>query len=403
MFSDRPRLTAEGAAVSRRMGSRVDRSAGPAPFSSEWTRMPDKAPVTKPLFELPVWMPSERLLSASLVLVLAFVVALIAILPGSRNFGAETALPSNDVAGSSLPPIDPTAAPLVAAEVGSGAATADPATGIVVLATPDTTAQAEAIPSAVTLPAYRIITFYGHPHDPNMGILGEHSPEELLPLLEQQVNEYAAIDPSRPAVGALELIATVAQPKPGPDGTYILDTDLTTLTKYIDFAEQHNLLVFLDVQVGRGTVATEFEKVRPLLKRPHVHLAIDPEFAMAEGEVPGQVIGSVNASSIAYAQAELAKMVTELNLPPKILIVHQFQEEMIMDKMTLAPVDNVQLVIDADGYGAPEMKIAVYNFLVRDEPIQFAGLKLFYKQDAPLLTPAEVTALNPVPDVIVYQ
>ena len=60
-------------------------------------------------------------------------------------------------------------------------------------------------------------------------------------------------------------------------------------------------------------------------------------------------------------------------------------------------------VIDADGYGAPELKIAVFNFLVRDEPLEFAGIKLFYKQDEPLMTPAEVLALTPSPDVIIYQ
>jgi hypothetical protein len=76
---------------------------------------------------------------------------------------------------------------------------------------------------------------------------------------------------------------------------------------------------------------------------------------------------------------------------------------MIQGKSQLAPVPGVQLVIDADGYGGPELKTAVYNFLVRDEPIEFAGVKLFYGQDVPLMTAQEILDLVPAPDVIIYQ
>ena len=253
------------------------------------------------------------------------------------------------------------------------------------------------------LPDYRIVTFYGHPHDPGMGIVGEHEIEQLAEMLREEAANYAAADPSRPVIPALEIIATVAQRVPGSDGTYILDTDTETLTTYIDFAAEQGMVVVLDLQVGRGTVAAEIEKVRDLLARPNVHLAIDPEFAVAEGQIPGEYIGSVSAESIAYAQKVLAEISAAHGIPPKMLIVHQFREDMIQGKDQLAPVPGVQLVIDADGYGAPELKTAVYNFLVRDEPVEFAGVKLFYGQDVPLMTAQEILALVPAPDVIIYQ
>ena len=245
--------------------------------------------------------------------------------------------------------------------------------------------------------------FYGHPHDPAMGIVGEHEIEQLAEMLREESANYAAADPSRPVVPALEVIATVAQRVPGSDGTYILDTDTETLTTYIDYAAEHGMVVVLDLQIGRGTVAAEIEKVRELLARPNVHLAIDPEFAVAEGQIPGEYIGSISAESITYAQKVLAEISATHGIPPKMLIVHQFREDMIQDKDQLAPVPGVQLVIDADGYGAPELKTAVYNFLVRDEPVEFAGVKLFYKQDVPLMTPQEILALVPAPDVVIYQ
>ena len=253
------------------------------------------------------------------------------------------------------------------------------------------------------LPEYRVVMYYGHPHDPAMGIVGEHGIEELAEVLREEAANYAAADPSRPVIPALEVIATVAQRVPGSDGTYILDTDTETLTTYIDFAAENGMLVVLDLQVGRGTIAGEIEKVRELLARPNVHLAIDPEFAVAEGEIPGEYIGSIHAESIIYAQQVLAEISATHGIPPKMLIVHQFREDMIQGKDQLAPIAGVQLVIDADGYGAPELKTAVYNFLVRDEPIEFAGVKLFYRQDMPLMTPQEILDLVPAPDVIIYQ
>ena len=112
------------------------------------------------------------------------------------------------------------------------------------------------------------------------------------------------------------------------------------------------MVVVLDLQVGRGTVAAEIEKVRELLSRPNVHLAIDPEFAVAEGQIPGEYIGSISAD-ITYAQKVLAEISATHGIPPKVLIVHQFREDMIQGKEQLAPIPGVQLVIDADGYGAP--------------------------------------------------
>ncbi len=82
-------------------------------------------------------------------------------------------------------------------------------------------------------------------------------------------------------------------------------------------------------------MASEIEKVRDLLAFPHVHLAIDPEFAVAEGQIPGEYIGSVTAESITYAQQVLAEISATHGIPPKLLVVHQFREDMITNKEQL--------------------------------------------------------------------
>jgi hypothetical protein len=253
------------------------------------------------------------------------------------------------------------------------------------------------------LPSHRILTYYGHPHDPNMGILGEYEKPELVQILRTKAAEYEAVDPSRPVIPAFEVIATVAQGWPAEDDTYLLNTDLETLVEYADFAEANDMLLFLDLQIGRNTVPAEIEKVRSLLERPHVHLALDPEFAIAEGQVPGTHIGELTAEQIREAQDILAAMVNDLGLPPKILIIHQFREDMILGKERLGPVAGVQLVIESDGFGAPGLKTQVYDILIGANEKEFSGIKHFYRQDKPLMTPAETLALEPSPLLIIYQ
>jgi hypothetical protein len=253
------------------------------------------------------------------------------------------------------------------------------------------------------LPENRILTFYGFPGDENMGVLGEYDKETVLAKLREQAAEYEAADPSRPVLIGMEVIASVAQAEPQTDGSYLLDTPSEILDEYAAFAEANDILLFLDVQIGRRTVQAEIEGLRPWLEKPFVHLALDPEFAMREGEIPGKHIGQIDASDIALAQQYLVDLTTQAGLPPKVLIVHQFHYTMIENKDQVKPMAGVQLVIDADGWGTPAEKKATYDVVIGQQPIEFHGIKLFYQQDVPLMTPEEILDLEPVPDLIIYQ
>ncbi len=301
-----------------RLGVRTTQPSGPRPFSSEWlagdtTIEPPPPPVT---FRLPDWIPDGRTLSAVLVVAVSLVSAVLAF-QGNRSNPADEAAPSLAVATTApvATVVEAVLAPTVAAPVAAqdAAGGTGPEAAPIVEPSAAAFAQAPGLPPAAEsnvaiaptdraiLPEYRIVTFYGHPHDSNMGIAGEISMEELAIAVRNEAANYAAADPGRPVIPAFELIATVAQRVPGSDGTYILDTDHETLTTYVDYAESQGMLVILDLQIGRGTVADEIEKVRDLLARPNVHLALDPEFAVAEGQIPGEYIGSVPAESIVYA------------------------------------------------------------------------------------------------------
>ena len=56
-----------------------------------------------------------------------------------------------------------------------------------------------------------------------------------------------------------------------------------------------------------------------------------------------------------------------------------------------------------DGFGPPGLKRDIYRVIVEERPVQFAGLKLFYKNDKPMLTPAEIVRMLPTPVYIQYQ
>jgi hypothetical protein len=258
------------------------------------------------------------------------------------------------------------------------------------------------LPGAV-LPARRIVSFYGNPLSATMGILGELSPDQVFGRLRTQVAAFATADKSRPVTPALELVAVVAQPQPGPEGLYRLRMDPSLIDKVAGWAEQNDCLLILDVQTGRGNVDAEIQWLLPYLKRPNVHLALDPEFSMPSGQVPGQRIGTMDASTVTQAVQTMAALVTSEQLPPKLLLVHRFTEDMVTNAQAIVTDPRVQVVVVMDGFGSPSVKTRQYDELIVDQRVEHTGLKLFFHHDEPLLTPDQVLQLDPPPDLIIYQ
>jgi hypothetical protein len=81
---------------------------------------------------------------------------------------------------------------------------------------------------------------------------------------------------------------------------------------------------------------------------------------------------------------------------------------MVTNYKKIQPLPEVQIVMDMDGFGSKEKKYGTYNRVIAPEPVQFTGIKLFYKNDVRppangLLSPAEVLKLAPAPIYIQYQ
>ena len=260
------------------------------------------------------------------------------------------------------------------------------------------------------LPDHRVLLYYGFPEVDTMGILGEYSPEELLPIMEQQRQEYEAIrTDDRTWVNGFELIGSVAQRDPGADGNYVADTDGRWLDKYTIFTHENDMELFIDVQMGRKKPHEDYEGLERWLRYPNVHLAIDPEFHLPEDGVPGVDLGQIDAADVTRAQEWLVGLSDKYGLPRKMLIIHQFHVYSVANKENIAPVDGVDLVMNADGHGPPHMKLETYNVIITQHPIQYNGFKIFYRgdidwwDDSRLMTPEEVYQMDPIPDLINYQ
>jgi hypothetical protein len=258
------------------------------------------------------------------------------------------------------------------------------------------------------LPFNRIVAYYGNFYSKKMGALGEYPEDVMIEMLLGEVKKWEVADPSTPVIPAIHYIASTAQPSPGRDNKYMLQMPFSEIDKSIALAEKVKGIVFLDLQIGHSDVITEVKEIEKYLALPQVHLGIDPEFAMKDGSRPGTRIGKVDAKEINDVAELLAKIVRDNNLPPKILVIHRFTEEMVTNYKDIRPLPEVQIVIQMDGWGSPELKKATYEHIIYDEPVQFSGFKLFYKNDirmlgSRLITPEEILKLRPIPSYIQYQ
>ena len=257
------------------------------------------------------------------------------------------------------------------------------------------------------LPDTRIVAFYGNPLSKRMGILGALPPDRMLAKLDTVVAQWRAADSLTPVQPALHLIAVVAQGSAGRDGKYRARMADTLIDRVLSWAQTRNAIVFLDLQVGKSTLQDELPRLARYLSLPNVHLGIDPEFSMKRGGRPGERVGTYDAADINYASSFLADLVTRHNLPPKVFVIHRFTRPMVTNsrKITLDP--RVQIVMHMDGWGWPSLKKESYRRYIYEEPVQFTGFKLFYRNDTksgtPLMTPTEVLRLEPKPVYIQYQ
>lgn len=253
------------------------------------------------------------------------------------------------------------------------------------------------------LPTYRLVGFSGHPGAPALGrLMGDL--DEVALAIDRQALPYAD---ERAILPVFELIATVATAAPGPDGSYSARVDDAVIRRYLQAARRNHALLLLNIQPGRNDFLTEVKAFQRWLKEPDVGVALDPEWAIDPGEVPGQVYGHTSGAELDAVADYLAELVRRHNLPEKVMVYHQVADSVVRNEPTLTPHEEVAIIKSVDGIGSPAMKINTYNKLMRTKPPFVApGFKLFYSEDTaigPLMTPQQVMALSPTPVYVMYE
>jgi len=250
-------------------------------------------------------------------------------------------------------------------------------------------------------PSRTVVAFYGAPQNDELGALGIGSPAAAGRRLERQARRYRLR--GRPVLPAFELITTIAHESPGDDGDHSERQSPRTIRRYLRAARARRALLILDIQPGRASFMREVRAVRSFLEEPDVSLALDPEWSLATGQLPGQQIGSTDAAIVNRVSRYLSRIVRDGNLPQKLLVVHRFTHDMIQNEGQLQQHRGVALVLNVDGFGDQPNKIAKYREFTRGRRDRHHGFKLFYGEDTSLMRPRQVLRLRPRPELIVYE
>ena len=280
---------------------------------------------------------------------------------------------------------------------------------------------------SAVLPANRIVAFYAVPGAEVTG--PAYAPgDAMLAQLKQQGNGYTKIDPMHPVRLGIDLVVSVPDAFPGPQQTYSHHVDPDTIKTYIDFCQNNNLLLFLDLNIGWAPAMNEVNFFLPYLQQySFVHMAIDPEWMFPRHDgIPGTNLSNVSASDLNPIIEALADVPMKYHVPRKVLIIHQYRPDgdglpnphdagraEIADKADLMYDPRVDVVLHVDsvgGYvGDHEDKKQQYTEWVRDDMQKYhnflyGGFKLFYNIEAKtgVMSPQEVLSLDPPPMVVTY-
>jgi hypothetical protein len=250
------------------------------------------------------------------------------------------------------------------------------------------------------LPEFRVVAYYGAPQSRELGALGIGSPRGAARRLARQARPYAR--KQRPVLPALELITVIANADPGEDGMYRSRQRDRVIRRYLRAARRAKALLLLDLQPGRSDFFTEATRLQKWLRQPDVGLALDPEWRVQEGEVPGQVIGHVAAREVNATSAWLSQLVMRHDLPEKLFVIHQFTDDMVPEQ-ELKQRDGLAMVLNVDGFGNQAVKKSKYRDFTRQAPGLYHGFKLFYEEDTDMMRPRQVMHLRPKPVLVVYE
>ncbi len=253
-------------------------------------------------------------------------------------------------------------------------------------------------PGGALFPNHRVLSLYGAAG--GFGIIGRKSVNGAGRKLNEQIKPYRERSNEK-VTKAFDLVAVIATQCSSRRDKCRTRVSNDTIQRYLQKIRSMGGRLILDIQPGRADVLDEMNHLKGFLNEPDVDVALDAEWNVGPRGEPGQDLGSLSAKKINKATTKLRKMVNNHDLPPKLLIVHQFREDSVRGEPQIRRPDAIDVTLNFDGIGSPAAKRQGYKNL------SFAGLfrgfSLFYKLDQNLMSPGQVMGLKPKPDYIMYQ
>ncbi len=249
---------------------------------------------------------------------------------------------------------------------------------------------------------YRVVAYYGGVGGGGLGVLGSKPPRLIAGDIIARAKQWRGY--GLPVQPAMELIATVAQGAPGPDGSYSKPITRAALAPYLRVAHRHKMLLILDFQPGRAEFLDQVKQFRYVLTDPWVSVALDPEWKMGPHQVPGNSHRALprgadqRSASLPVrhrrgtAPARQAAGRAPVHVPG-----------CCPTGRTSTPV-RVSRSCSTRTVSAPHAPRSPRGSASRFPAARSApGFKLFLRQDRPMMSPDRVMARRPKPDLITYQ
>lgn len=273
--------------------------------------------------------------------------------------------------------------------------------------------QTSTLPAATELPRggrelfprYRLFGYSGYPGAAGQGRLGVGDLDARVREIEQRGRAWRG---GRELLPVLELIAVTVHGSPGRDGMYRTRAPESVIKRWHEAATKHKAMLLLNIQPGRADFLDEVRHFEKWLKYPNVGVALDPEWAVGKGQVPGRVFGSTTGKELNGVAGYLSKLTIANNLPEKVMLFHQLHVTIVAKPKELKPQPSVVYINSVDGIGSPGAKAATFRAVMRTRPSYVhPGFKLFYSEDVKtgkrLMTAKEVLRLRPRPEYILFE
>jgi hypothetical protein len=272
--------------------------------------------------------------------------------------------------------------------------------------TPSPTPTAAELPRGgrTLFPRYRLVGYAGGVGTAAFGRLGVGDIDARGREIERQAKALAG---GRTPLPVFELISVVAHDTPGRNGLYNSRVSDAVIARYLAAARRHRAMLLLDIQPGREDFLPLVKGLSRWLEQPDVGLALDPEWAVEPGDVPGKRFGRMTGRELDSVAAYVDGLVRRHHLPQKPLVFHQVAASVVVGESAVRQRPGVVVVKSVDGIGSRSLKTATWTRLVAHLPSSIhTGFKLFFEEDrrhGPLMTPAQVLRLRPQPEYVLYE